>query len=232
MSAAHHTVRFGLATAVTSAGLCVMLAIGTAARSPQSPAPVIAGRVTTTDALPPNPLADLALPPASVERGDPEVRNVIVFLRHPPVKRIAARTVEMRQADEEFVPHVLAVAAGTTVSFPNGDPLFHNVFSLAPRATFDLGRYPKGDTRTRVFTDPGIVKVFCRIHSYMSAVIRVFDHPYHAVPDDAGRFSMPAPAPGTYDLVVWHERSTEEVHRVTVTASGARLTLAHPRTGS
>lgn len=201
MSAAHHAVRVRLATAVTSAGLCFMLAIGTAARSPQSATPVIAGRVTITDALPPNPLADLALPPASVERGDPEVRNAILFLRHPPVKRIVARTVEMRQADEEFIPHVLAVSAGATVSFPNGDPLFHNVFSLAPRATFDLGRYPKGDTRMRVLTD-------------------------------AGRFSMPAPAPGIYDLVVWHERSTEEVHRVTVTASGARLTLAHPRNGS
>jgi len=81
-------------------------------------------------------------------------------------------------------------------------------------------------------TDAGIVKVFCRIHSYMSAVVRVFDHPYHAVPDAEGRFAMPAPAPGTYDLVVWHERATEEVHRVTVTARGAMLTLAHPRAAS
>ena len=121
--------------------------------------------MTISDALPPNPLAALALPPPSVERGDPKVRN-------------------------------------------------------------------EGDTRTRVFTDPGIVKVLCGIHSYMSAVIRVFDHPYHAVPDAAGRFNTPAPAPGTSGLVVWHERSTEDVHRVTVTASGAGLTLGHPRTGS
>lgn len=210
---------------------CAMGAIGSGLALPQSP-PTITGRVTLTAALPPNPLAEMALPPPSVERGDSEVRNVVVFLRHPPSRRGPRRSGEIRQQEEEFAPHVIAVSAGATVSFPNHDPLFHNVFSPTPKTTFDLGRYPRGETRLQAFAEPGIVKVFCRIHSYMSAVVRVFDHPYFAIPDDSGRFSLPAPPPGIYDLVVWHERGVEEAHRVTVTARGATLDLSYPRGGA
>ena len=78
------------------------------------------------------------------------------------------------QKDEQFVPHVVAVTVGSTVAFPNQDPIFHNVFSLSRGASFNLGRYPSGSSRSRVFTKPGIVKVFCDIHSQMSAVVRVF----------------------------------------------------------
>jgi len=94
-----------------------------------------------------------------------------------------------------------------SVEFPNGDPIFHNVFSLSKPASFDLGRYPKGSSRSVRFDKPGMVKVFCHIHSDMSAVIVVLDNPYFATPDRHGRYSIDGLPPGEYTVVGWHERA-------------------------
>lgn len=111
---------------------------------------------------------------------------------------------------------MLAVTTGSTVEFPNDDPFFHNVFSLSRIATFDLGRYPRGESRWRTFNQPGIVKVFCHVHSHMSALVRVFDHPYFASPDSTGRFEISGLDAGRYDIVAWHERVGEQARAVTV----------------
>ena len=50
----------------------------------------------------------------------------------------------------------------------------------------ELGRFPQGKSRGQVFDKPGVVKVFCQIHSHMSATVMVFDHPWFAVPDESG----------------------------------------------
>src|SRR5262245_26245097 len=75
----------------------------------------------------------------------PEIRNVVVSLKNVAYHgALPTSRQEIRQEREEFVPRVLAVTRGSTVEFPNADPVFHNVFSLASAATFDLGRYPMG----------------------------------------------------------------------------------------
>src|SRR4029077_6381444 len=106
-----------------------------------------------------------------------------------------------------FVPHVLAVPKGTTVDFPNGDAIFHNVFSLSKAAEFDLGRYPRGSSKSVRFDRPGMVKVFCHIHSDMSGVIVVLDTPFSAVPDSQVPSSITGVPPGEYTVVGWHERA-------------------------
>jgi len=135
----------------------------------------------------------------------------------------SARTPSIRQVNETFVPHVLPIMAGTVVNFPNGDPFFHNVFSLSSAKSFDLGRYPKSQVRSVRFERPGIIKVFCHIHSHMSAVILVFDHPYFCVPDSSGRFSMSPIPSGIYTLVAWHERLKPRKRSVTVAPDGEAL---------
>ena len=147
----------------------------------------------------------------------PESRNVIIFFdgiaaSHDPGPMKAS----IAQRDEQFVPHVVAVTRGSSVAFPNDDPFFHNVFSLSRGASFNLGRYPSGVTRSRAFARPGLVKVFCELHSHMSAVIRVFDHPWFTIPDNDGSFALDGVPAGEHTLVAWHERIGERRDRVTI----------------
>jgi len=114
------------------------------------------------------------------------------------------------------VPHVLAIMAGTTVDFPNSDRTYHNVFSLSRARTFDLGRYAAGHSKSVRFDRPGIVRVFCDIHSHMSAFILVFGHPYFALTDADGRYRIENVPAGTYTVAVWNEALPRETRRVTV----------------
>lgn len=146
----------------------------------------------------------------------PELRNVVIFFADPPAAKAAPMQASIAQRDEQFVPHLVAVTTGSSVAFPNQDPFFHNVFSLSRGASFNLGRYPSGASRSRVVSRPGIIKVFCEIHSHMSAVIRAFDHPWFTVPADDGVFTIDNVPAGNYTLAAWHERIGERRDRVTI----------------
>src|SRR5690349_3523148 len=122
---------------------------------------------------------------------EPPDRRSVVYL--DPAPRAAFDTREdvrprMDQKDETFVPHIMAIVAGTTVDFPNNDHTYHNVFSLSKTKTFDLGRYAVGRSKSVRFDRPGIVRVFCDIHSHMSAFILVFAHRYFSVSDSEGMY--------------------------------------------
>jgi len=121
-----------------------------------------------------------------------------------------ARHAQMAQKDKHFVPHVLAIPAGTAVDFPNYDPIFHNAFSSYSGQIFDVSLYPPGTSRTVVFKRPGIVRVFCNIHPNMSAVIAVLDTPWFAVSRVTGDWEIRGVPPGDYQLHTFHERATEE----------------------
>jgi plastocyanin len=133
----------------------------------------------------------------------------------------------MNQRNETFVPHMLAIMTGTTVEFPNSDRIYHNVFSLSKPATFDLGRYAAGRSKAVRFDRPGIVRVFCEIHSHMSAFILVFGHPFFAMTDnDSGYRLVNIPA-GTYNVVAWNEGVSSDPASVTVPSGGtAELDIA------
>ncbi len=118
------------------------------------------------------------------------IPGVVVWLE--PLSGVAvlpakAGRAEMIQKDKTFTPHVLAITAGTTVDFPNYDPIFHNAFSNYDGQIFDIGLYPPGTTRSIPFRRPGVVRVFCNIHPTMSAVIVVLKSPYFAVSDKTRR---------------------------------------------
>jgi hypothetical protein len=123
----------------------------------------------------------------------------------PPTKPPA---VVMDQIGKEFVPHVLAVPAGTEVRFPNHDGIHHHVYSFSRAKTFELPLY-KGEEAPPVrFDTPGVVKVGCNIHDWMSGVILVVPSAYVARTGADGRFLLAGLPPGEHRLVVWHERST------------------------
>ncbi len=156
--------------------------------------------------------------PVSVDR-----RRSVVYIDAVPRRafdELPVGRVRMDQRNEEFVPRVLAITVGTTVDFPNSDTKFHNVFSLSKPHPFDLGRYPPGKWGSERFDRPGLVRVFCDIHSHMSGYILVFSHPYFAVTDADDRYAIPNVPAGTYTLVLWSELGAAEPRRITVTEGG------------
>jgi plastocyanin len=155
-----------------------------------------------------------------------EFRPAVVYLEKAPggaFELPEGGRASMDQRDQTFVPHVLAITVGTTVDFPNSDLTFHNVFSLSKTKSFDLGRYSRGKSKSVRFDRPGVVQVFCDIHSHMSAYILVFAHRYFAVTDRAGAYTIGRVPPGTYTLAVWHEGEVRETRAVTISDAGAAI---------
>ncbi|MDQ2840763.1 MAG: carboxypeptidase regulatory-like domain-containing protein [Acidobacteriota bacterium] len=138
--------------------------------------------------------------------------GVVVWLQ--PIDDPAApppRTrATMLQKNKQFVPHILAIGAGSTVSFPNLDPIFHSAFSNFEGQIFDIALYPPGTSRGVRFERPGIVRVFCNIHPAMSAVIVVVNSRYFAITGMDGRYVLPNVPPGKYELRCFYERATAE----------------------
>lgn len=139
-----------------------------------------------------------------------------------PQLPIAPPRVRMTQRDKVFSPHTMAITVGTTVDFPNFDPIFHNVFSNYDGQPFDLGLYQPGSTRSVTFTKAGVVRVFCNIHASMSAAIAVLDRPFFAVSEKNGSFKISGIPDGDYRLRLYHERAG----KATLDALGRRVSLA------
>jgi plastocyanin len=149
-------------------------------------------------------------------------RQSVVYFEDIPATPgpLSPSRARMHQTDETFVPHLLAVTTGSAVDFPNDDRTYHNVFSLSKTKQFDLGRYATGRSKSVVFDRPGIVRVFCDIHSHMNAFILVFAHRFFTVTDEAGRYRIDQVPPGTYRVTAWYEGIAVQTQRVTISAAG------------
>ena len=136
----------------------------------------------------------------------------------PAVVCLQGRLRTLSQRDTAFAPGALAVQVGSTVRFPNEDDIFHNVFSYSAAERFDLGRYPKGESKEVVFDEPGVVDVYCEVHEFMRAVIVVTENPFHAVVDEGGAFRLEGVPPGSYTLIATHPDLDPVEHHVEVRA--------------
>ena len=159
---------------------------------------------------------------------NPAVSETLVWLE-PAAKtyKKPAATFTMTTRSKTFLPHVMAVPAGSTISFPNEDPIAHNLFSLAPGNTFDLGLYRKGAGKTHKFDTAGTVNVYCNVHPNMSAVVHVMSTPFYGFTDASGNYSFDVP-PGKYRVVAWNEQGgtsapSELEIRADGTVTGATL---------
>jgi plastocyanin len=203
------------------AGVAVAVLVWPTTIASQNRGAIVRGRVE----LPRMPVATERRPAAG-ELGEGPVRSVaeprraVVYFETAPKGAYEDRDgghVSMDQRSETFVPHLLAVTTGTTVDFPNNDRTYHNVFSLSKARRFDLGRYAAGRSKSIRFDRPGIVRVFCEIHSHMNAFILVFTHRFFSVSDAEGRYQIDGVPPGTYTLIAWIEGVIRDSKSITVT---------------
>jgi plastocyanin len=203
------------------------LACGAAAAAAQTaPAPgSIRGRVEVRRELSAHgtrpTVAELGAPPPPEA---PDRRRTVVYLEEAPraafEEPVRARAT-MDQRNETFVPYVLPILVGTTVDFPNSDRTYHNVFSFSKTKRFDLGRYARGGSKSVRFDRAGVVRVFCDIHSHMSAFILVFAHRYFALTDAEGRYRLDNVPPGQYTVVAWNDGQPRQQRPVRVPEGGA-----------
>ncbi len=110
----------------------------------------------------------------------------------------------MVQKEFQFSPVLLVIPKDTVVSFPNEDGEFHNVFSYSKAKRFDLGRYPKGESKSVAFDTSGIVKIYCEVHPWMRGAVVVLENPFYAIVARDGSFSIKGIPAGHYDLVIWN----------------------------
>jgi plastocyanin len=203
---------------VVAALLCSQAPRGSAAVGGSIRGRVELRRAATPPERRPN-VADLGSPTAVRDISD-RLTSVVYMEDAPKTPAVVPGHVVLDQRDERFVPHVLAITTGTIVDFPNSDRIFHNVFSLSKTRPFDLGRYAAGRSKAVTFDRPGIVRVFCDIHSHMNAFILVFNHPFFALTDTDGRYRIDNVPPGTYNLVAWNEGVSSGPQAVVVPEGG------------
>jgi plastocyanin len=162
-----------------------------------------------------------------VQRPDPT--RVVVYLASTPTLDELASDLPfatVAQKNKAFAPNFTIVPRGTTVEFPNWDDFDHNVFSRSKAApAFDLERYPRGQSKSRVFEKVGVVQVFCNIHPQMRAIIYVTPNRYFARADAEGRFEIQGVPPGEYEVVTWHERCSEQRGKVDLREGAAEIDL-------
>jgi plastocyanin len=172
--------------------------------APRTPTAEIVGKVETTA-----PSGEKA--PAT---------GVVVWVPGVPAARTAPPA--MASTQKRFAPHVIAVAQGTVVSFPNQDRVFHNVFSRTTGSEFDLGLYRNGASRSVRFSKPGLVRVYCNIHPDMAGYVRVLEDGVFTTTDDHGAFRLTGIAPGRRIVQVWDERGGERQFPVDLESGRSR----------
>jgi plastocyanin len=122
-----------------------------------------------------------------------------------------APSATILQKDRKFQPDLVAITAGESVRFPNGDPFLHNVFSQSAARRFDLGSFRRGDAKTKDFPNTGVVDVYCNIHPEMAATILVLPNRRHVRVAGDGTFTIDGVRPGQWTVVAYTRRAQRPV---------------------
>ena len=161
--------------------------------------------------------------------GKPSVgAEVIVYVVGFQEPGDGSATAKIAQKDRKFVPDLVAVTVGESVSFPNSDPFLHNVFSQSATRRFDLGSFKKGDAKTKDFPNPGVVDIYCNIHPEMAATILVLPNRRHARVGSDGTFAIEGVPLGSWTVFAYTRRAQKPVSSPVTVEAGkdARVELA------
>ena len=108
------------------------------------------------------------------------------------------------QKNKTFIPNVIAVTQGSVVEFVNNDDFYHNVFSLTPKARFNIGRRKPGKAVSQTIAKSGIIKIFCDIHPQMNAIIVSLETPYFSGLKEDGSYTLKNLPDGRYEVDFFH----------------------------
>ncbi len=151
----------------------------------------------------------------------------VVYVEAVPGKTFPAPTqrVTIDQKGLMFVPHIMAVAQGTTVEFLNSDSVAHNVFwpsiSGNKKLGHNLGTWPKGQRQSFKFDNPGVVSLLCNVHPEMAAYVIVSPTPFFAETNAAGEFKIENVPDGAYTVTAWHEGAKNKSNPIKVAGDTA-----------
>ncbi|AVP97384.1 hypothetical protein C7S18_09335 [Ahniella affigens] len=203
----------GVAAAVTPAP-----SAGTPAAKPAPPSSATASATASTGVL----KGVLSVSANGQALRATEGMDAVIYYRPktPVAVTAEAEPAIMTTRRKQFVPRILAVPQGTTVRFPNEDPILHNVFSTSTENAFDVGQYGKGDGKSHVFDRIGLVRVYCNVHHSMYGFVLVLDTPFHGRADAKGRFELSGLPLGEGELIVFHDRAPPLRQKVVVGETG------------
>ncbi len=141
----------------------------------------------------------------------PNASNAVVWIEGLRKVSNAPGTVlgEMKSEKKKFTPRVVVVPKSASVNFPNVDPIYHNVFSVSGANRFDLGLYRSGASKTNQFREPGLVRVYCNIHTQMVGFVMVVNSDFYTVTEGDGAFRFHEVPAGSYVLKAWHEEGSD-----------------------
>ena len=158
-----------------------------------------------------------------------EFSQTVIFVETAGMAPPAPQTAVIEQRNSRFEPDLIVIPVGSTVQFPNQDPIFHNVFSLSRARQFDLGYYPQSKSKSITFDQPGVVQVYCHLHANMYAAIVVTGSPWAERLANTGDFVFHNIPAGHYRIVAWHKVAGARAVEADVPAAGeARVTIGIP----
>ncbi|MBI3010751.1 MAG: carboxypeptidase regulatory-like domain-containing protein, partial [Candidatus Omnitrophica bacterium] len=143
-----------------------------------------------------------------------------------PAASAPTQPVTLDQNGCWYTPHVFGIQANQPLEIVNSDATLHNVNAKpTTNQPFNIAQPVKGMKTTKKFTKPEImVKFKCNVHPWMSAYAGVVNHPYFAVSDEQGAFSITGLPAGTYELEAWHEKFGTQTQTLTVAEGETKQT--------
>src|SRR5438067_11609864 len=155
-----------------------------------------------------------------------ELANVFVYVKNPPAGNYPAPStpVTLDQKGCQYHPHVAGLMVGQPLEIKNSDTTLHNVHAMPNNNTqFNEGQ-PVPMSTTKKFDKAELVpfRIKCDVHGWMKAWMAVMPHPFFAVSQMNGSFTIPNLPPGTYTVVAWHEKYGPKEQQVTVAAKESK----------
>jgi Carboxypeptidase regulatory-like domain len=150
-----------------------------------------------------------------------ELANVFVYVKNPPAGNYPppATPLTLDQKGCKYYPHVSGLQTGQKLAIKNDDATLHNVHALpAVNSQFNEGQPVQGMVAEKTLDKPELTpfKIKCDVHGWMKSYMAVMPHPFYAVSQMNGQFTIPNLPPGTYTLVAWHEKYGQQEQSITV----------------